>query len=243
MEEQFSLTERLLGKDAMAILHDSRVIVFGIGGVGGHAVEALVRAGIGRIDLVDNDCFCDSNLNRQLFATRKTIGKYKVDAAAERIADINPGCRVTVHKMFYLPEAADQFDFKQYSYIVDAIDTVAGKIGLAVAAAEAGVPIISAMGAGNKLNPADFEVADIYQTAVCPLAHVMRKELRKRGVAGLKVVYSKEKPLKPLISSSEKVNASRKIAPGSVSFVPSVVGLIMAGEVIKDLIRLADSHK
>lgn len=235
MSNQFSRTELLLGNAALEKLQKARVAVFGVGGVGGYAVEALARAGIGAIDLIDNDCFSLSNLNRQLLATHKTVGKYKVEVAAERVAEINPECQVRAHKTFFLPENAAQFDFSQYDYVVDAIDTVAGKIGLVVAAKEAGVPIVSVMGAGNKLDAAAFEVADIYKTSVCPLAHVMRKELRKRGIEHLKVVYSKEKPLKPCETIADDNSARRQI-PGSVSFVPPVAGLIAAGEVIKDLI-------
>lgn len=233
MLNQFSRTELIFGAKSLEKLARSHVAVFGIGGVGGHAAEALVRCGIGKLDLIDNDRICLTNLNRQLFATQKTIGQFKVDAAAERLADINPACLITAYKTFYLPSNAESFDFKKYDYIVDAIDTISGKIGLVMAAQEAHVPIISAMGAGNKLDPTAFEVADIYQTSVCPLAHVMRKELRKRGVPSLKVVYSKEKPLRP--SASEE-DSSKRQTPGSVSFVPPVVGLILAGEVIKDLL-------
>ena len=218
----------LLGPATMQKLAQAHVAVFGIGGVGGHTVEALARAGIGNIDLIDNDIISASNLNRQIIATRQTIGQAKVDVAAARIAAINPDCRVTVHKVFYLPETQDQFDFSRYDYIVDAIDTVSGKISLVMAANQAGVPIISAMGAGNKLDPTAFRVADIYKTSVCPLAHVMRKELKKRGIKKLKVVYSQEPPQK---------TTSR--TPGSVPFVPPVVGCIIAGEVIKDLIKSA----
>ena len=248
MLNQFSRTQLVFGKKALEKLARSRVAVFGIGGVGGYVVEALVRSGIGQLDLIDDDRVCLTNLNRQLFATRKTVGQYKVDAAVQRIAEINPACIVNTYKTFYLPDTKDQFDFTHYDYVVDAIDTVTGKIGLVLAAQEAGTPIISAMGAGNKVNPAAFEVADIYQTSVCPLAHVMRKELRKRGVKKLKVVYSKEKPIKPAEDMSiscrahcicppgtvRKCTAKRDI-PGSTAFVPPVVGLIMAAEIIKDL--------
>lgn len=241
MQNQFSRTQLILGQKALEKLSKARVAVFGIGGVGGYVVEALARSGIGALDLIDSDKVCLSNLNRQIFATLKTIGRDKVDVAAERIADINPDCRVTCHKVFYLPDNQHGFDLRQYDYVVDAIDTVAGKIGLVLDAKEAGVPIISAMGAGNKINPAAFEVADIYQTSVCPLAHVMRKELRKRGIRDLKVVYSKEKSIQPFETEKDEEVSSvpavgRKITPGSTSFVPPVVGLIIAGEVIKDLI-------
>lgn len=253
MLNQFSRTELVFGKENMEKLSQARVAVFGIGGVGGYVVEALVRSGIGEIDLIDDDRVCLTNLNRQLFATRKTVGKYKVDVAAERIAEINPKCKVNSYKTFYLPENKDEFDFKQYDYIVDAIDTVTGKIGLVMAAKEADTPIISAMGAGNKIHPEMFEVADIFQTSICPLSKVMRKELKKRGIKELKVVYSKEKPIKPLEDMSiscrahcicppgtvRKCTAKRDI-PGSTAFVPPVVGLIIAGEVIKDLLKISN---
>lgn len=233
-DSPFARTELIFGKEALEKLARSRVAVFGIGGVGGYVVEALVRSGIGALDLIDNDTVAVSNLNRQIVATTKTIGRYKVDVAAERVNDINPDCIVKTYKTFFLPETAAQFDFSQYDYVVDAIDTVTGKIGLVLAAQTSGVPVISAMGAGNKTDPTAFEVADIYKTSVCPLAHVMRKELRKRGVKKLKVVYSKENPTAPVATEG-----GRKRIPGSTSFVPSVVGLIIAGEVVKDLIRSA----
>lgn len=245
---QFSRTELLFGKEAMDKLEQARVAVFGIGGVGGYVVEALVRSGVGAIDLIDDDKVCLTNLNRQIIATRKTVGKYKVDVMKERIQDINPDCKVEIHKCFYLPENKDQFDFSKYDYVVDAIDTVTGKIALVMQAEECNVPIISSMGAGNKLNPAEFEVADIYETSVCPLAKVMRKELKKRGIKKLKVVYSKEKPVTPIedMSISCKQNCicppgaehkctERRAIPGSNAFVPSVVGLIIASEILKDL--------
>lgn len=248
MLNQFSRTELLLGKENMNRLSEARVAVFGIGGVGGYTVEALVRSGIGAIDLIDDDKVCLTNLNRQIIATRKTVGKYKVDVMKERILDINPECKVEVHKCFYLPETKNQFDFSQYSYIVDAVDTVTAKIQLVMEAKEHQVPVISSMGAGNKLDPAAFEVADIYKTSVCPLAKVMRRELRKRGVDHLKVVYSKEEARQPIedmaISCRENCVCppgtahkctQRRAIPGSIAFVPSVVGLIIAGEVIKDL--------
>lgn len=241
--EQFARTKILLGQEAMDVLAESRVAVFGIGGVGGHVVEALVRSGVGKVDLIDSDEVCLSNLNRQIIATRKTIGQYKVDAMKERIMEINPDCDVTVHKCFYLPENKDEFDFLQYSYVVDAVDTVTAKIGLVMQAKEAGVPIISSMGAGNKMNPAEFEVADIYKTSVCPLAKVMRRELKKRGVKKLKVVYSKEQPiLREESLSTETIEGQegsirKRAVPGSNAFVPSVAGLIIASEVIKDLIQ------
>lgn len=236
MDSQFSREELILGEIAINKLRQSRVAVFGIGGVGGYAAEALARAGVGKLDIIDNDIVALSNLNRQIIATHKTIGQYKVEVMAERIKDINPECKVTTFKTFFLPERSADFDFTQYDYVIDAIDTVSGKIGLIMTANEFNVPIISAMGAGNKLDPTAFEVADIYKTSVCPLAHVMRKELKKRGVKALKVVYSKEPPLAPKENIMTE-NSSRRSTPGSVSFVPPVVGLIMAGEVIKDLIR------
>ncbi len=251
MLNQFSRTELLLGKDAMEKLAASRVAVFGIGGVGGYTVEALARSGIGAIDIIDDDKVCLTNINRQIIATRKTIGKYKVDVAEERILDINPDAAVRKYKTFYMPDTADQFDFTEYDYIVDAIDTVTGKIELAVNAQKAGTPIISSMGAGNKLNAAGFEVADIYKTSVCPLAKVMRRELKKRNIKKLKVVYSKEPPMTPIESKEISCKSNcvcppgtarncnqRRQVPGSVAFVPSVVGLIIAGEVVNDLLKL-----
>lgn len=235
MLNQFSRTAILLGDEAMEKLAASRVAVFGVGGVGGYTVEALARSGVGTIDIIDNDTVSLTNVNRQIIATMSTVGKDKVDVALERIKDINPECKVNCYKTFYLPETKDQFDFKNYDYVVDAIDTVTGKIGLVMQAKEAGVPIISSMGAGNKLNPAMFEVADIYETTVCPLAKVMRKELKKRGVEGLKVVYSKEKALTPAPIEEE---TNKRATPGSIAFVPSVVGLIIASEVIKDITQI-----
>ncbi len=250
MLNQFSRTELLIGKAAMDKLAKSRVAVFGIGGVGGYVVEALVRSGLGAIDLIDDDKVCLTNINRQIFATRKTVGQYKVDVAAERIADINPDVSVSIYKTFYTPETSEQFDFTQYDYVVDAIDTVTGKIELVVNANKAGVPIISSMGAGNKLDAAAFEVADIYKTSVCPLARVMRRELKSRGIKHLKVVYSKEQPLTPIEDMAISCKAhcicppgtarkctQRRQVPGSIAFVPSAAGLIIAGEVIKNLIK------
>ncbi len=250
MLNEFSRTELLLGADGMETLANSRVAVFGIGGVGGYAVEAFARSGIGALDLIDDDRVCLTNINRQIYATHKTVGMYKVDVAAERINDINPRCAVHTYKTFYLPETASQFDFTKYDYIIDAIDTVTGKLELIVQANNVGVPIISSMGAGNKLDPATFEVADIYKTSICPLAKVMRRECRKRGIKSLKVVYSKEEPIRPKedmsISCREhcicppgtaRKCTQRRDIPGSVAFVPSVVGLIVAGEVIKDLTK------
>lgn len=248
MLNQFSRTQLLIGKDNMDRLKNARVAVFGIGGVGGYTVEALARSGVGTLDLIDDDKVCLTNLNRQILATRKTIGKYKVDVAKERILDINPDAVVNTYKTFFMPDTAEQFDFSQYDYVVDAIDTVTGKIQLVMQAQESGVPIISSMGAGNKMDAAAFEVADIYKTSVCPLAKVMRRELKKRGVKKLKVVYSKEKPLTPIDdmeiscknhcvcpTGTERSCTQRRQIPGSNAFVPSVVGLIIAGEIIKDL--------
>lgn len=228
--EQFSRTELLLGEEAMEILKNARVAVFGIGGVGGYVTEALARSGVGALDLTDKDRVCLSNLNRQIIATHKSIGKYKTEVMRERILDINPEAEVRTHECFYLPETKGEFDFSSYSYVVDAVDTVTAKLSLAEEAKAAGVPIISSMGAGNKLNPFLFEAADIYETSVCPLARVMRRELRKRGIDHLKVVYSKETPLRPLREAD---------GPGSTAFVPSVAGLLIASEVIRDLTESA----
>ncbi len=246
MQEMLTRTAILLGTEAIQILQNSRVAVFGIGGVGGHVVEALVRAGVGALDLIDNDVVCESNLNRQIIALHSTLGLAKVDVMAQRIQDINPLCSVTVHKCFYLPETAAEFDFSQYSYVVDAIDTVTGKIQLVMQAKEAGVPIISCMGTGNKLDPCRLEIEDIYKTSVCPLAKVMRRELKARGVEKLKVLYSREEPLRVRERTDACIDAgvepekhtvpsTRRATPGSVSFVPSVAGLIIASEVIRDL--------
>lgn len=248
MLNQFSRTQLLLGEEAMEVLKQSRVAVFGVGGVGGYTVEALARSGIGAFDLIDDDKVCLTNLNRQIIATRKTVGKYKVDVMKERILEINPNADVQVHKCFYLPETAKDFDFTKYSYVVDAIDTVTAKIDLVLRAQEAGVPIMSSMGAGNKLDPTQFKVADIYKTSMCPLAKVMRRELKKRNVKHLKVVYSTEKSRRPIEDMSISCRAhcicppgakhkctERRDIPGSVSFVPSVAGLIIAGEIVKDL--------
>ncbi|MBO5495636.1 MAG: tRNA threonylcarbamoyladenosine dehydratase [Eubacterium sp.] len=232
----FQRTRLLLGDEAMDKLNKSRVAVFGIGGVGGHCTEALVRSGIGGIALIDNDTVAPSNLNRQLVATQSTVGMLKTDAAEARLLDINPEIRIDKYNLFYTPETAEQIDLSQFDYIVDAIDTVAGKLTLAEKAQEAGVPIISSMGAGNKLNPADFEVADIYKTSVCPLAKVMRRECKKRGIKRLKCVYSKELPLVPAYEKAPD-GSSRRQVPGSTAFVPSTVGLIIASEVVKDLIK------
>ena len=250
MLTQFSRTELLLGKDAMQKLSESRVAVFGVGGVGGYVCEALVRSGVGAFDLIDDDKVCLTNLNRQIIATRKTVGKYKVDVMKERILDINPDADVRIHKCFFLPENADEFPFGEYDYVVDAVDTVTAKIELVMQAQKMHVPIISSMGAGNKLDGSQFRVADIYKTKVCPLAKVMRHELKKRGVKKPKVVYSEEMPTRPIedMAISCRTNCicppgaehkctERRDIPGSVAFVPSVPGLIIAGEVVKDLCR------
>jgi len=238
MLNQFSRTELLIGEDGLKKLKKSKVAVFGIGGVGGHAVEALARSGIGTIDIIDNDVFSLTNINRQIFATHKTIGKNKVDVAKERLLEINPNLKINAYNTFFMPENSSDFDFANYDYIIDAIDTVTSKIELVVKAQESNTPIISSMGAGNKMNPTMFEVCDIYKTSVCPLAKVMRQELKKRHINKLKVVYSKEEPIKPIVSAELKASEpnKRNIA-GSNAFVPSVVGLIIASEVIKDLIR------
>ena len=248
MLNQFSRTQLLLGQDGMERLANARVAVFGVGGVGGFTVEALARSGVGAIDLIDDDKVCLTNINRQIIALRSTVGKYKVDVAAERLHDINQNIQVNTYKTFYMPDTAHQFDFSQYDYVVDAIDTITGKLELVMQAHKAGTPIICSMGAGNKLDPTAFRVADIYKTSVDPLARVMRHELRKRGIKKLKVVYSEEPPMRPVddMASSCRTNcicppgAARKCTerrdiPGSNAFVPSVVGLIIAGEVIKDL--------
>lgn len=248
MLNQFSRTELLLGKEAMNKLENSRVAVFGIGGVGGYVCEALVRSGVGSFDLIDDDKVCLTNLNRQIIATRKTVGQYKTEIMRDRILEINPKADVRIHQCFYLPENASDFDFSEYDYVVDAVDTVTAKIELIMRAKESGTPIISSMGAGNKLDASAFRVADIYKTKVCPLAKVMRRELKKRGVKKLKVVYSEEQPIRPIEDMAISCRShcicppgakhkctERRDIPGSVAFVPSVVGLIIAGEVIKDL--------
>ena len=248
MSERFTRTEMLLGKEAMSILAKSKVIVFGLGGVGGYTVEALARSGVGNLTLVDNDVVSESNINRQIIALWQTVGKYKTDVCAERVLSINPDINVTKKQMFFLPENAQNIDFTEFDYIVDAIDTVSAKICLAETASRLGIPIISSMGTGNKLNPAMLEVADIYSTSVCPLARVMRTELRKRGIKSLKVVYSKEPPISPkaVQAAQDNDNAQlvgedsdkqrKKSIPGSTAFVPPAAGLIIASEVIKDLI-------
>lgn len=239
MGNKFDRTKRLLGADAMNKLKNSHVAVFGIGGVGGHAADACIRSGIGEITIVDSDEVAESNINRQLIATTKTVGRKKVEVMKEHLLEINPEVVIHGYDCFFLPETKEQFDFSKYDYVIDAVDTVTAKIALVEACQDAGVPIISSMGAGNKLDPTAFEVTDIYKTSVCPLAKVMRKELKARGIKHLKVVYSKEIPLEPIedteFVSDEK--RSRRATPGSVAFVPSVAGLILAGETIKDLAK------
>lgn len=247
MDHQFARTEMLLGKEAMNILAGAYVAIFGVGGVGGYAAEALARSGIGNIDLIDSDQISITNLNRQIIATHNTIGKYKVDVMEKRMLEINPDLNINTYKTFFLPENKNDFNFSKYSYIIDAVDTVTAKIVLAQEAEKMHIPVISSMGAGNKLNPTAFEVTDIYRTSVCPLAKVMRRELKKRGVRHLKVVYSKEQPICPVsdiqlqtehadLLQEAGCTAQKRQIPGSVAFVPSVAGLILAGEVIKDLI-------
>lgn len=248
MLNQYSRTQLIFGTEGMEKLRHARVAVFGIGGVGGYTVEALARSGVGTLDLIDDDRVCLTNINRQIFATRKTVGQYKVDVAEQRVLEIDPDITVNICKMFYTPQTADRFDFTQYDYIVDAIDTVTGKLELVEQADKAGTPIISCMGAGNKIDPTAFEVADIFETSMCPLARIMRQELKKRRIKKLKVVYSKEQPLKPIDDMTISCRAhcicppgtarkctQRRQVPGSNAFVPSVAGLILAGEVIKDL--------
>ncbi|MBE6984666.1 MAG: tRNA threonylcarbamoyladenosine dehydratase [Ruminococcaceae bacterium] len=236
MLHPFSRTELLLGEEALKRLSQSRVAVFGLGGVGGYAVEALARSGIGTLDLIDHDTISMTNINRQILATHDTVGQSKALVAAQRVKQINPNATVHAYTVFYTPETQDQFDFRNYDYIIDAIDTVTGKLALVINAQSANTPIISSMGTGNKLDPTAFEVADISKTSFCPLARIMRKELKRRGIEHLKVVYSKEEPLTPSQSLQEETPGRRQL-PGSVAFVPSVAGLIIAGEVIKDLIK------
>ena len=249
MLNQFSRTQLLLGTEAMEKLKRARVAVFGIGGVGGYTVEALARSGVGALDLIDDDKVCLTNINRQILATRKTVGKYKVEVARDRILEINPDAVVNIYQTFYTPDTKDQFDFTQYDYVVDAIDTVTGKLALVMKCKEAGTPIICSMGAGNKMDPTRFEVTDIYKTSVCPLAKVMRTECRKRKIKHLKVVYSKEPAMTPIEDDSisckyhcicppgtQRKCTQRRSVPGSNAFVPSVVGLIIGGEVVKDLV-------
>lgn len=251
MLTQFSRTELLFGKEAMERLFKARVAIFGIGGVGGFAVEALVRSGIGEFDLIDDDKVCLTNLNRQIIATRKTVGKYKVDVMKERILDINPHAVVHTHKCFFLPETANEFDFSAYDYVIDAVDTVTAKITLVMKAQETNTPIISSMGAGNKLDGSQFKVSDIYKTKICPLAKVMRHELKKRGVKKLKVVYSEEPAILPIADMSNNCHSNcicppgtahkcteKRAIPGSTAFVPSIAGLIIAGEVIRDIAKI-----
>lgn len=235
MDDLFSRTRLLFGEEAMERLARARVAVFGIGGVGGYVVEVLARSGVGALDLVDSDTVSPSNLNRQIIATHDTLGRRKVDAAKERVLSINPQAQVRTYPIFYLPETAGQFDFTQYTYVVDAIDTVTGKLQLVEAAEAAGVPIISAMGAGNKLDPTAFRVADIYETSVCPLARILRRELKKRGIQKLKVVYSQEPPITPLGTPEDALPQGRRQIPGSNAFVPAAAGLVLASEVVKDL--------
>ena len=237
MHEQFLRTAMLLGEDALARLQKARVAVFGIGGVGGYTVEALARSGIGQIDLIDSDTVSISNLNRQILATHSTVGMRKVDAGKQRILDINPACIVRTHAVFYTPDTADRFDFTQYDYIVDAIDTVTGKLALVERANAAGTPIICCMGTGNKLDASAFQVSDISKTSMCPLARIMRKELGKRGIKHLKVVYSQEEALTPTGWEEEAAALGKRQIPGSVAFVPGAAGLILAGEVIKDIAK------
>ena len=237
MEEQFSRTGLLLGEDALLRLQQSRVAVFGIGGVGGYTVEALARAGVGTIDVIDSDTVSISNLNRQLLATYDTVGMLKVEAAKARILSINPKAVVYAHPIFYTPETADQLDFTQYDYIVDAIDTVTGKLCIIQRALEAGTKVISCMGTGNKLDPTALQVADISKTTICPLARVMRKELKKRGINHMKVVFTTEEALKPVGAEEEAATIGKRQIPGSVSYIPGIAGLLLAGEVIKDLIK------
>ena len=232
-------TERLIGPESVSRLKNCRVAVFGLGGVGGHAAEALARSGIGALDLIDSDRVAPSNINRQVIALHSTVGLYKTDAAAQRIRDISPDCAVRTYPVFFLPETSDMFDFSQYDYVIDAVDTVKAKMELILKARDAGTPIISSMGAGNKLDPTAFRVADIYKTSVCPLARVIRQQCRRAGIKSLKVVYSTEIPLPPHPAAAEVTDpdTKKRSVPGSVAFVPSVAGLIMAGEVVRDLIR------
>lgn len=249
MLNQFSRTQLLIGETGIETLAHARVAVFGIGGVGGYVVEALARSGVGAFVLVDDDKVCLTNINRQIIATRRTVGQYKVEVMRDRILEINPKADVQIHKCFYLPETAAEFDFSSYTYVVDAVDTVTAKISIIMKAQEAKVPVISCMGAGNKLDPTKFEITDIYKTQMCPLAKVMRRELKRRGVKSLKVVYSTEKPIKPLEDMSiscknhcicppgaERKCTDRRDIPGSIAFVPSVAGLIIASEIVKDLV-------
>ena len=237
MKEEFVRTAMLLGEEAIEKLQKARVAVFGVGGVGGYAVEALARCGVGALDLIDSDTVSRSNINRQILATYSTVGMLKVDAAKNRVLDINPDCVVTTYPIFYLPETAEQFDFTQYDYIVDCIDTVTGKLQLVERAVAAGTLIICSMGTGNKLDPSAFQVADISKTSMCPLARIMRKELKKRGIDHIKVVYSQEEALTPAVDEEELKRTGKRQIPGSVAFVPGAAGLVLAGEVVKDLMK------
>lgn len=239
MTGQFTRTKMLLGEEGMQRLQNARVAVFGIGGVGGHLAEALVRSGVGHLDLVDNDTVSETNLNRQIIALHSTIGQLKVQAAKQRFLDINPQADIQTYPVFFTEDTAAAFDFAQYDYVADAIDTVSGKIELIVRAQAAGVPVISSMGAGNKLYPQCFEVADLFETSVCPLARVMRQELRKRGIRRLKTVYSREPARVPVWRGEEAAPAGRRALPGSLAFVPSAAGLVMAGEIIRDLAQIS----
>lgn len=236
MENQFERSAFIIGEEGVEKLKNSHVAVFGVGGVGGYVVEALVRSGVGEITIVDNDTVCLSNINRQIIATHETVGQYKVDVMERRIKSINPNAIVHVHRCFFLPETADEFDFSTYDYVVDAIDTVAGKLSLVEKAQAVGTPIMCSMGAGNKLDPTKFEVADIYKTSVCPLAKVMRYECKRRGIKKLKVVYSKELPITPVAKPSEPTQ--RRSTPGSIAFVPSAAGLIIASTVVRDILGM-----
>ena len=244
MEHALSRLEMLVGPEALERLARARVVVFGLGGVGGYAVEALARSGVGALDLVDHDTVSVSNLNRQILATHRSLGRLKIEVAAERVRDINPSCAVRTYRTFFLPETAEEFDFRDYDYVLDAVDTVTAKLLLIARAQEAGVPILSAMGTGNKLRPELLEVADIYETSVCPLARIMRKECRKRGIRKLKVVYSREEPLEPLPlaeagpQAADSVCGQKRAVPGSSAFVPAAAGLIMASEAVRDLLGL-----
>lgn len=237
MLNEFSRSELLLGKEAISLLAEKRVAVFGVGGVGGYVVESLARTGIGHLDLIDNDTVSLTNINRQIIALHSTIGKDKVEVAKDRVLDINPNCDVKIYKTFYLPETASLFNFKEYDYVVDAIDTVAGKLMLIEEAKRNNVPIICSLGAGNHLDPLSFKVSDINKTSMCPLAKVMRRELKKRNIKDVKVVYSTEQAIKPYEYEETLKDSSKRATPGSVAFIPSVVGLIIGGEVIKDLLK------
>ncbi|WP_026490725.1 tRNA threonylcarbamoyladenosine dehydratase [Butyrivibrio sp. XPD2002] len=248
MEEMFSRTGLLLGEDAIEKLHNSHVAIFGIGGVGGYVCEALVRSGIGSFDLIDSDTVAESNLNRQIIALKTTIGKYKTEVMKERMHAINPDVKVNIHNCFYLPENADDFDFNKYDYVVDAVDTVTAKLEIIMRAKECGTPVISAMGAGNKLDPSRFRVTDIYKTSVCPLCKVMRRELKKRNIRKLKVVFSDEEPIKPAVRAEDAAElkasgSSRRSTPGSTAFTPAACGLVIASEVVKDLLKEGCSDK